>query len=102
MLATNTITKTNINLFIPTFPYKLLDGERELLQKLGCCYKYYQEGCYCENPNCLIARFGNRRLIPNFIPQTLNTLLYTVTVQDKDTATIVGSKMEAGNAKSQP
>jgi hypothetical protein len=30
-LATNTITRANINLFILTFPRKLLDGEYKLL-----------------------------------------------------------------------
>jgi len=31
MPATNTSTRANINLSVLTFPYKLLDGERELL-----------------------------------------------------------------------
>ena len=33
-----------------------------------------------------MARFGNCRLIPNFIPRTLSTSLYTITVQDKEVA----------------
>ena len=49
-----------------------------------------------------MARFGNRRLIPNFIPQTPNTSLCTATVQDEDAVTVVGLEIEAENAKSQP
>jgi len=97
-----TNTGANINLSIPTFPRKLLDGERELLQKLGRCYRCRQEGCHRENPNCPMARFGNRRLTPNFTPRTPNTSLRTATVQDEDAATAVESDTEAENAKSQP
>ena len=33
-----------------------------------------------------MARFSNYCLIPNFIPQTLNMSLRTITIQDKDAA----------------
>ena len=100
--TTSSTTGANIDLSIPTFPKKLLDGERELLQKLGRCYRCRQEGCHRENPNCPMARFGNRRLIPNPMPRTPNTLLRAATVQDEDAATVVESDTEAENAKSQP
>ena len=35
-----------------------------------------------------MAKFGNRRLIPNFTPQTLSTLLYTINIQDKEAAAV--------------
>jgi len=41
-----------------------------------------------------MARFGNCRLTPNFIPRTPNTSLRTVTVQDKEAAVAEA----AGNA----
>jgi hypothetical protein len=47
-----------------------------------------------------MARFSNCRLIPNFIFWTLNTLLYTTTIQNKDAAMVVKLEMEVGNAKS--
>jgi len=33
-----------------------------------------------------MARFGNCRLIPNFIPRIPNTSLRTITVQDEEAA----------------
>lgn len=92
----------NVDLSIPTFPKKLLDGERELLRKLGRCYRCRQEGCHRDNPNCPMARFGSRRPTPNLMPQTPNTSLRTATVQDEDAVTAVESDTEAENAKSQP
>jgi hypothetical protein len=37
--TTSSTTGANIDFSIPTFPQKLLDGERELLRKLGRCYR---------------------------------------------------------------
>lgn len=95
-------TGANLDLSIPTFPQKLLDGERELLRKLGRCYRCRQEGCHRDNPNCPMARFSSRRPIPNPVPRIPNTSLRATTVQDEDAATAVGSDTEAENAKSQP
>ena len=36
-----------------------------------------------------MARFSNCYLIPNLMPWTPNTLLYTITVQDKDAVIVV-------------
>ena len=47
-----------------------------------------------------MARFSSRRLILNLMPQILNILLRTATVQDKDAVTAVELDMEAENAKS--
>jgi hypothetical protein len=47
-----------------------------------------------------MARFSNRRLIPNFIPQTPNTSLRAATIQDEDVVTVVGLEIEAENTKS--
>ena len=47
-----------------------------------------------------MARFGSCYLIPNLMPQTLNILLCTATIQDKDAVTAVELDMEAENAKS--
>ena len=49
-----------------------------------------------------MARFGSHYLIPNLMPQTLNILLYTATVQNKDAVTAVKLDIKAENAKSQP
>ena len=35
------------------------------------------------------------------MPQTPNTLLYTITVQDEDAATVIKLNMKVENAKSQ-
>ena len=96
------ITGANIDLSILTFPQKLLDGECELLWKLGCCYRCCQEGCYYNNPNCPIAKFGSCCLTPNLTPWTPNMSLYAATIQDKDAATAVKSNTETENTKSQP
>ena len=47
-----------------------------------------------------MARFGSYYLIPNLMPQILNILLHTATVQDKDTVTAVELDMEVENTKS--
>ena len=47
-----------------------------------------------------MAKFSSCYLIPNLMPQTLNILLYTATVQDKDAVIVVELDMEAENAKS--
>jgi hypothetical protein len=49
-----------------------------------------------------MARFSSYCLIPNLMPQTLNILLRTATVQDEDAVTAVELDMEVENAKSQP
>jgi hypothetical protein len=47
-----------------------------------------------------MARFSSRRLLPNLIPQILNTSLRTTTVQDEDVVIAVELDTEAENAKS--
>ena len=47
-----------------------------------------------------MARFSNYCLIPNLMPRTLNTSLYTATVQDKDVVIAVKLDMEVKNTKS--
>ena len=49
-----------------------------------------------------MARFSSRRLILNLMPQILNILLYTATVQDKDVVIAVELNIKMENAKSQP
>ena len=44
-----------------------------------------------------MARFGSCCLIPNLMPQILNTLLYTATVQNKDAVIAVELDMEVEN-----
>ena len=49
-----------------------------------------------------MARFSSYCLIPNLMPQTLNILLHTATIQDEDVVTAIELDMEVKNAKSQP
>jgi len=46
-----------------------------------------------------MARFNNRHLIPNLIPQTLNILLYAITVQNKNIIIVIKLETEAENTK---
>ena len=46
-----------------------------------------------------MARFSSYYLIPNLMPQTLNILLHTATVQDEDAVTAVELDIEVENAK---
>ena len=47
-----------------------------------------------------MARFSSYCLIPNLIPQTLNILLHTITIQDKDAVIAVKLDVEVENIKS--
>ena len=47
-----------------------------------------------------MARFSSYYLILNLMPQILNTLLYTATVQDEDAVTAIELDIEVENTKS--
>ena len=47
-----------------------------------------------------MAKFSNYCLIPNLMPWIPNTLLYTATVQDKNTVIVVKLNTEVENTKS--
>ena len=49
-----------------------------------------------------MARFNNCHLTPNLMPQTPNTLLCAVTIQNEDAVTAVKSDIKTENTKSQP
>ena len=46
-----------------------------------------------------MARFSNYCLTPNPMPWTLNTLLYTATVQDEDIVIVIELDIEVENTK---
>ena len=47
-----------------------------------------------------MAKFSNCCLIPNLMPWTLNILLHTATIQDKDAVIVVKLDIEVENTKS--
>ena len=47
-----------------------------------------------------MAKFSNYYLIPNLMPQILNTSLHAATVQNKDAVTVIELDIKVENAKS--